>query len=98
MEKIVRSLRAGRPAGATSYDKEIALAFGAVVRERRLKNDLPQDELASRSDVDRSHISKIERGSNLPTLPVIFKISKGLECEPGTLVQEAFSRLSTVQK
>jgi len=93
MEKIVRSLRAGRPAGATSYDKAIALAFGDIVRERRLRKELPQEELASRAEVDRSHLSKVERGSNLPTLPVIFKISKGLGCDPGVLVQEAYDRM-----
>ena len=75
-----RVIQPGRPAGATTFDAELALAFGATVRELRVERGIAQESLAHRAGVERSHMGKIERGTHMPTLAIIFKIAGALEC------------------
>ncbi|MGE8358143.1 MAG: transcriptional regulator, partial [Microvirgula sp.] len=41
-----RSVQAGRPAGATTHDAELARAFGAAVRALRKERGIAQESLA----------------------------------------------------
>jgi transcriptional regulator with XRE-family HTH domain len=76
----------GRPKGALSFDAATAQAFGLVVRTTRLKAEIAQEELALMSGLDRSHLSKIERGLSQPTLFAVFKIADALGFKAATLV------------
>lgn len=76
----------GRPKGSTTFDSPTALAFGSVVRAARAKSGLSQEELASRSELDRSYFSKLERGLSQPTLFAIFKIAAALGYKATSLV------------
>ena len=49
-----RSIQAGRPAGATTFDAELAQAFGAAVRALRTEQGLAQEALAHRAGIERS--------------------------------------------
>lgn len=84
-----REVKPGRPRGSTSFEAAPAIAFGQVVRERRLKLGLAQEELAHLAQVERSHMGKIERGEHLPNLVMILKIAGALDCKPGKLVDQA---------
>ena len=53
-------------------------AFGAAVRARREELELSQEELGFRSQLDRTYISGIERGTRNPTLKVIGRLAKAL--------------------
>lgn len=64
------------------------MAFGQVVRQRRLKLGLAQEELANLAQVERSHMGKIERGEHLPNLVMILKIARALNCKPGKLIDQ----------
>ena len=75
-----RSIQRGRPAGATTFDAELALAFGAAVRALRTERGIAQESLAHLAGIERSHMGKIERGAHMPTLAIIFKIAGALEC------------------
>lgn len=81
-----RTVQRGRPAGATTFDAELALAFGAAVRGLRLERGIAQESLAHLAGVERSHMGKIERGTHMPTLAVIFKIAGALECSVAELM------------
>ena len=61
--------------------REILLKFGAKVREERLKQNLSQEELASRAGVHRTYIGMIERAEKNITLENIKKISKALNLQ-----------------
>ena len=61
--------------------------FGEAVREARTANGLTQEELASRSGLDRSYIGGVERGERNPTLSVIERIAEGI----GIALPELFS-------
>lgn len=54
------------------------IEFGAKVREARRQAGLTLDELARRSGVSRSALSKIERGERNPSLQHALRIADGL--------------------
>ena len=85
MEKN-RKITPGRPKGSMSYDPKPAIAFGAVVRARRLEIGLSQEALSSLASVERSHMGKIERGEHLPNLVLILRLAQALKIRPGELV------------
>jgi transcriptional regulator with XRE-family HTH domain len=89
-----RIVQRGRPAGATTFDAELAQAFGAAVRALRIERGIAQETLANLAGVERSHMGKIERGEHAPTLAIIFKIADALECSTAVLMTETEKRLS----
>jgi transcriptional regulator with XRE-family HTH domain len=88
-----REVKPGRPMGSRTYEPAPAIAFGSVVRERRLERGLAQEELANLAQVERSHLGKIERGEHLPNLILILRIAQALNCKPGKLVDLAADAL-----
>jgi XRE family transcriptional regulator, regulator of sulfur utilization len=93
MEK--RPIQRGRPAGATTFDFEVApaQAFGAAVRALRTEDGVAQETLAHLAGVERSHMGKIERGEHMPTLAMILKIARALNRSAGELMLETEARL-----
>ena len=81
-----RSVQRGRPAGATTFDADLAQAFGAAVRALRLERGVAQESLAHLAGIERSHMGKVERGEHMPTLAIIFKIAGALECSVAELM------------
>jgi transcriptional regulator with XRE-family HTH domain len=83
----------GRPFGSRSFEPKSAAAFGQVVREIRLEAGISQEDLAYRSNLERAHVGRIERGENQPTLWVILKLAEGLKVPPGVLVNQTMERM-----
>ena len=52
--------------------------FGQLIFERRKALGISQEELAFRSDLDRTYISGLERGVRNPSLTAIVKVAIGL--------------------
>ena len=57
---------------------DILIKFGKRVREERAKNNLSQEELASKAGVHRTYIGMIERAEKNITLENIEKIANAL--------------------
>ncbi|WP_414442144.1 helix-turn-helix domain-containing protein [Burkholderia sp. 22PA0106] len=89
-----RPVQPGRPAGATTFDAELAQAFGAAVRALRTERGIAQELLAHQAGIERSHLGKIERGEHMPTLAIIFKIAGALECSTAALMTATESQLA----
>ena len=53
-------------------------AFGAALRERRIRIGLSQEELAEVADLDRTYVSGVERGERNPSLTNIYKLCDAL--------------------
>lgn len=87
------SIQRGRPTGATTFDAELAKAFGAAVRMLRSERGIAQEALANLAGVERSHLGKVERGEHMPTLAIIFKIAGALECSTASLMTVTESQL-----
>ncbi len=89
-----RPVQRGRPTGTTTYDAELAQAFGAAVRALRTERGIAQEMLANLANIERSHLGKIERGEHMPTLAIIFKIAGALECSTTVLMSRTETRLT----
>lgn len=88
-----RPVKRGRPVGATSFDADIARAFGAAVRALRTERGFSQESLANLADIERSHMGKVERGEHMPTLAIVFKIARGLGCSAAEVMGRAEEEL-----
>jgi transcriptional regulator with XRE-family HTH domain len=89
-----RPIQRGRPVGATTYEAEPARAFGEAVRALRTERGVAQETLANLADVERSHLGKVERGEHMPTLALILKIARALECSSAELMADTERRLA----
>lgn len=89
-----RPIQRGRPAGATTFEAEPARAFGEAVRALRTERGVAQEALAHLAGVERSHMGKVERGEHMPTLALILKIARALECSSTELMAETERRLA----
>ncbi len=61
---------------STTQRHDVALAFGALVRELRTAQGLTQEGLAERGGFHRTYPSLLERGLRTPTLSVLFNLRK----------------------
>jgi transcriptional regulator with XRE-family HTH domain len=62
--------------------RDLNKALGRVLKELREEKGMSQQELGDYSDVDRSFISRIERGIGTPSVAVVFKMCALLEVKP----------------
>jgi transcriptional regulator with XRE-family HTH domain len=71
---------------------EAGLQVAGQVREIRRARHLSQRQLASRMQVPRTYISKIENGKAIPTLGSLERLANALEVEVSQLVRDSRSR------
>jgi transcriptional regulator with XRE-family HTH domain len=71
---------------------EAGLQVAGQVREIRRARHLSQRQLASRMQVPRTYISKIENGKAIPTLGSLERLANALEVEISQLVRDSRSR------
>lgn len=55
----------------TWSDKAILAQIGNFIKQRRIKSDLTQNELADKAAISRSTLSLIERGENIALVTLI---------------------------
>ena len=58
--------------------QDINEILGVVIKEFRQKNNISQEQMAEKSQIDRTYASALERGIKNPSLEVILKISEGI--------------------
>ncbi len=71
--------------------------FGQRLHELRMARHLTQDELAERCGSNRPFISNLERGVKVPSLTMILRLAKALDCRVYELV-EVFERIGRAPK
>lgn len=76
-------------ARGTSFEPEIARAFGTVVRQTRVNLGVAQDQMALMAGVDRSYFGKLERGERQPSLSILLRIAGALGVSGAELVELA---------
>ena len=62
--------------------------FASVLKRKREALGITQDTLATRSELDRTYISMLERGLRKPSLQTVFSLAKSLEIEVTELIRE----------
>lgn len=65
---------------------QLAVAFGQVLRDRRLAAGLSQEKLALEAGVDRTFVSLLERGGRQPTLSTLWRLAEALSVAPIDLI------------
>jgi transcriptional regulator with XRE-family HTH domain len=63
-------------------------AFGQRLRDLRAEHGVSQDDLARATDVHPTAIGRLERGSREPRLSTILRLARGLDVEPGKLLDD----------
>lgn len=56
----------------------IKAQIGAGVRQHRARHDMTQVELARAARLNRTYISRLERGRAMPTADVLVRLAKAL--------------------
>jgi len=80
------------PPSPAAASAEAGLQVAAQVREIRRARHLSQRQLASRMQVPRTYISKIENGKAIPTLGSLERLADALEVDMRQLVRDSRSR------
>lgn len=68
--------------------KRASAAFGKRLRELRDRLDLSQDALAHATDIHPTAIGRMERGAREPRLTTILRLARGLDVQPGELLND----------
>ncbi|MCC4834773.1 helix-turn-helix domain-containing protein [Shewanella sp. 10N.7] len=61
--------------------KDLAIRFGAKLRNKRKTLGISQDKLALLAEIDRSYAGRIERGEVNITLEKAYQLAEVLECD-----------------
>ena len=69
--------------------KDLKTAIGNVLRVKREKLAVSQEELAERAGVDRTYVSILERGLKSPTVETLERICDALGTLPERVIEEA---------
>ena len=69
-----------------SARRQVAVAFGTVLRTARDAAGLSQEQLAEAVGVDRTYPSPLERGLRQPTLRMLVRFASAVGMEPGLMV------------
>jgi transcriptional regulator with XRE-family HTH domain len=62
--------------------------FGKALGRWRGKRGLTQEALAHEAGITTSYYGQLERGLKSPTLTVILKLCRALDCTPGELLAD----------
>ncbi len=65
----------------------IDVAFGRLLKEQRKISQFTQADLALRSGIAKSFVSRMERGLACPTIDTVFRIANAFEVQPEALVK-----------
>ncbi|MCS6159842.1 helix-turn-helix domain-containing protein [Shewanella baltica] len=61
--------------------KDLAIQFGAKLREERKRLGISQDKMALLAEIDRSYVGRIERGEVNITLEKVYQLAEVLGCD-----------------
>ena len=82
---------------AKSAPVDIGTIFGGVLKRHRAHAGLSQEELAFQADVDRTFVSRLERGIRQPTITTLMSLGDALGTSAAGLVQETEAEYKRVK-
>jgi transcriptional regulator with XRE-family HTH domain len=74
--------------GNNTDDPRVGGDFGRNLRRIRERHDLTQEEVAHRSGVHATEVSRIETGKRDPRVSTLERLAKALEVSPGELLRK----------
>lgn len=82
----------------TTQNLDLMKAFAAEVKARRGELGFSQEELAHRSEINRTFVAKVELAQNQPSLTVLHKLSIGLDVELPELMRLTLLRYRRLKR
>ena len=73
----------------SSQHPDISAIFGEVLYRYRVEREISQEELAFEAGVDRTFISRLERGVRQPTITTLIGLGQALNVSAADMVKEA---------
>jgi transcriptional regulator with XRE-family HTH domain len=73
---------------------KILKSLGYLARKHREKLGISQEELAMRSNLDRTYISGIERGVRNPSLTALLSLANGMKTNVSNLLEGLETEIS----
>lgn len=83
---MVKYAQHGEAAGVREDREIVARAFGRALRQSREDAGLSQEELAHLANVDRTFVSRAERGVCQPALATVLLLARALKMSASSLV------------
>ena len=62
--------------------------FGEALKRWREKRSLTQEALAHAAGITTAYAGMVERGQKVPSLTVVLKLCRALDCTPGELLSD----------
>jgi transcriptional regulator with XRE-family HTH domain len=78
--------------------EQLRSCFAGVVTRRRLRKGWSQADLAGYCGLERSYVSRLEKGIRTPSLDVIFRFAHAFGISAQTLVKEVNEALTKASK
>jgi transcriptional regulator with XRE-family HTH domain len=78
---------AGQDNAMDKNKANILKVLGSLVRQHRENLGISQEELATRSNLDRTYISGIERGIRNPSLTALVSLANGMNINVSDLLE-----------
>lgn len=75
------------------WERELMKAFGDILRKHRRSKKLTQEELGLEADVDRVFISRLESGTQKPSIATLFRVARVLQIEPHEIIKEVQQKM-----
>ncbi len=86
----LREKRMSEPGAQQAYEAaRLAFTLGAHVRRLRETHGWSQTELARRSQMTQSAVARFEAGGTVPTLPVLYRLTRALGVRLDVTIGEA---------
>ncbi|MDY7007803.1 MAG: helix-turn-helix transcriptional regulator [Cyanobacteriota bacterium] len=76
---------------------QILIALGSLIKQRRIKLGISQEELGFRSKLDRTYISGLERGVRNPSLTALVSLADGMGISVSELLDNLEAEANNIE-
>ncbi|MEB3343106.1 helix-turn-helix transcriptional regulator [Okeania sp.] len=76
---------------------KILAALGRLIKQRRMKLGISQEELGFRSNLDRTYISGLERGVRNPSLTALVSLAAGMGISVSELLDNLEAETNNIE-
>jgi transcriptional regulator with XRE-family HTH domain len=84
-----REAPAVRTGNGAAGDRALLGRLGLRVRVVRTRRQMSQDDLAQLAGLDRTYVSRVERGAHNVTVLTLIRVAEALDVVPGELLDSA---------
>lgn len=95
--RVTNGSKAGRVA-TSSEETELAIRVGKAIAQRRTEANLTQEQVAEKLGIGTEAVSRMERGTVMPTVARLVRLAEILSCGADDLLMDGSNRASDQAK